>query len=104
MPAARSSDDGSRFLRTQSWEVSGLNSARAAENIGAGYFSTEEAFTGWRQSPGHNANLLTIVEMWIPIGLGVIGLILVGLAFTGRWRREPAAAKPTRPGPQKIGV
>jgi len=53
---------------------------------------------------GHNANLLTIVGMWIPIGLGVIGLILVGLAFTGRWRREPAAAKPTRPGPQKIGV
>jgi hypothetical protein len=53
---------------------------------------------------GHNANLLTIVEMWIPIGLGVIGLILAGLAFTGRWRREPAAAKPAQPGPQKIGV
>ena len=39
-------------------EAAGLNSARAAENIGAGYFSTEEAFSGWRQSPGHNANLL----------------------------------------------
>ena len=53
---------------------------------------------------GHNANLLLIVKMWIPIGLGVIGFILVGLAFTGRWRRQPPAAKPTQPGPQKIGV
>ncbi|MCU4180924.1 CAP domain-containing protein [Bosea sp. BH3] len=39
-------------------ESAGLNGARAAENIGAGYFSTEEAFTGWRQSSAHNANLL----------------------------------------------
>jgi Porin PorA len=53
---------------------------------------------------GHNANLLNIFEVWIPVGLGVIGLILVGLAFTGRWRREPPAAKPAQPGPQKIGV
>jgi Porin PorA len=53
---------------------------------------------------GHNANLLTIFEMWIPIGLGVIGLILVGFAFTGRWRREPPAAKPAQPGPRTIGV
>jgi len=39
-------------------ESAGLNGARAAENIGAGYFSTEEAFAGWRQSSAHNANLL----------------------------------------------
>jgi hypothetical protein len=53
---------------------------------------------------GHNANLLNIFRMWIPIGLGVLGLILVGLAFIGRWRREPPTVKPTRPGPQKVGV
>jgi uncharacterized protein YkwD len=42
----------SRFL------ASGLDAPRAAENIGGGYYSTEEAFKGWRDSPGHNANLL----------------------------------------------
>lgn len=39
-------------------ESAGLNSARAAENLGGGYYSTEEAFAGWRQSSAHNANLL----------------------------------------------
>ncbi len=39
-------------------EAAGLNSARAAENLGGGYFSTEEAFAGWRQSSAHNANML----------------------------------------------
>jgi uncharacterized protein YkwD len=38
--------------------ASGLDTPRAAENVGGGYYSLEEAFTGWRQSPGHNANLL----------------------------------------------
>jgi hypothetical protein len=37
---------------------SGLDTPRAAENLGGGYYSTEEAFTGWRNSPEHNANLL----------------------------------------------
>lgn len=35
-----------------------LDTPRAAENLGGGYYSLEEAFTGWRNSPGHNANLL----------------------------------------------
>ena len=34
-----------------------LNTGRAAENLGAGYFSTEEAVAGWRASSGHDANL-----------------------------------------------
>jgi hypothetical protein len=34
----------------------------------------------------------------------VIGLVLVGLAFIGRWRREPPTTTPTQPGPQKVGV
>lgn len=35
----------------------GLDAARAAENLGAGYFSTQEAFDGWKKSSGHEANL-----------------------------------------------
>ncbi len=68
------------------------------------FHQTPASVTETAGQAGHNANLLKIIEMWIPIGLGVIGLILVGLGFTGRRRREPPAAKPTQPGPQKIGV
>jgi len=65
---------------------------------------TPASVTNLAGQAGHNANLLRIFEMWIPIGLGVIGLVLVGLAFTGRWRREPPAAKAAQPGPQEVGV
>ena len=68
------------------------------------FHQTPASVTELAGQAGHNANLLRIFEMWIPIGLGVIGLILVGLAFTGRWRREPPATKPAQPGPQKVGV
>ena len=37
--------------------ASGLDAAHAAENLGAGYLSTEEAFAGWKASSGHDANL-----------------------------------------------
>jgi uncharacterized protein YkwD len=37
--------------------AAGLDAARAAENLGAGYYSTQEAFDGWRKSPGHDTNL-----------------------------------------------
>ncbi len=36
----------------------GIDAPRAAENLGGGYYSTAEAFAGWRASPEHNANLL----------------------------------------------
>jgi hypothetical protein len=36
----------------------GIDTPRAAENLGGGYYSTAEAFAGWRNSPEHNANLL----------------------------------------------
>lgn len=36
----------------------GVKASEAGENVGGGYYSTEEAFTGWRNSPEHNANLL----------------------------------------------
>ncbi len=38
--------------------ASGFNAQRAAENIGAGYHTLAEAFSGWRDSPSHNKNML----------------------------------------------
>lgn len=37
---------------------SGFNASVAAENISAGYHSLAEAFSGWRDSPPHRANML----------------------------------------------
>jgi len=51
-----SHDVGGNFFSRVS--AAGLDTVRAAENLGGGYYSTEEAFAGWRASSGHNANLL----------------------------------------------
>ena len=37
---------------------SGYDAGVAAENIGAGYHTLAEAFSGWRDSPPHRANML----------------------------------------------
>jgi uncharacterized protein YkwD len=39
-------------------KASGYNAKRAAENIGAGYHTLAQAFSGWRDSRPHNANML----------------------------------------------
>ena len=39
-------------------KASGYDAARAAENIGAGYHTLAEAFSGWRDSRPHRANML----------------------------------------------
>jgi len=36
----------------------GYHARTAAENIGAGYHTLAEAFSGWRDSPPHRANML----------------------------------------------
>ncbi|HYA72310.1 MAG TPA: CAP domain-containing protein [Roseiarcus sp.] len=36
----------------------GVDATEAGENVGGGYYSTEEALAGWRGSPEHDANLL----------------------------------------------
>ncbi|MDB5571597.1 MAG: SCP-like extracellular protein [Hyphomicrobiales bacterium] len=36
----------------------GVDTNAAAENISAGYYTMAEAFSGWRESRGHNANML----------------------------------------------
>jgi uncharacterized protein YkwD len=39
-------------------EQSGVDTWKAAENLGGGYMSLGEAMAGWRESSAHNANLL----------------------------------------------
>jgi uncharacterized protein YkwD len=39
-------------------KVAGYKSTVAAENIGAGYHTLAEAFSGWRDSPPHRRNML----------------------------------------------
>jgi len=36
----------------------GYNARLAAENVGTGQVTIEEVFRGWKESPGHNKNLL----------------------------------------------
>ncbi len=38
--------------------ASGFKAAKAVENIGAGYHTLAEAFSGWRDSPPHRENML----------------------------------------------
>ncbi|MFG1398870.1 CAP domain-containing protein [Roseixanthobacter pseudopolyaromaticivorans] len=40
-------------------KASGYDPAIAVENVGAGYHTLAEAFSGWRDSPPHNKNMLT---------------------------------------------
>jgi uncharacterized protein YkwD len=42
----------------QRLQQSGFNGSVAVENIGAGYDTLAEAFSGWRDSPPHRANML----------------------------------------------
>jgi uncharacterized protein YkwD len=39
-------------------KAAGYDAKAAAENIGAGYHTLAEAFSGWRDSPPHRANML----------------------------------------------
>ena len=50
-------DAGGRGF-TQRLNASGFQAARAVENVGAGYHTLAEAFSGWRDSPSHNKNML----------------------------------------------
>jgi uncharacterized protein YkwD len=55
------SDKLSHELRgalTARLDRAGFRKSRAVENVSAGYHTLAEAFSGWRQSPPHNANML----------------------------------------------
>ena len=51
-----SHDVGGSF--TERLRKGGYHSRAAAENISAGYYTLAEAFSGWRDSPPHRANML----------------------------------------------
>jgi uncharacterized protein YkwD len=50
-------DPGGRDF-VQRLKASNYNAVRAVENIGAGYHTLAEAFSGWRDSPSHDKNML----------------------------------------------
>ncbi|WP_414592775.1 CAP domain-containing protein [Ancylobacter sp. G4_0304] len=39
-------------------KAAGFRGLKAVENVGAGYHTLAEAFSGWRDSPSHNKNML----------------------------------------------
>jgi uncharacterized protein YkwD len=51
-------DHDTRKPFTLRLKQSGYDARMAAENIGAGYHTLAEAFSGWRDSPPHRANML----------------------------------------------
>jgi uncharacterized protein YkwD len=50
-------DPGGRGF-VQRLKAANYDAARAVENIGAGYHTLAEAFSGWRDSSSHNRNML----------------------------------------------
>jgi uncharacterized protein YkwD len=59
-------DLGGKGLK-QRMQSASFQAAVAAENVGAGYQTLAEAFSGWRDSPSHNKNMLlpTVTKMGI---------------------------------------
>jgi hypothetical protein len=62
------------------------------------FHQTQASVTATAGTVGHNAALLQAVGVWIPVALGVAGLVLAGLgvfvASRGRARRRTGAATP----------
>ncbi len=50
----------------------GYSCGTMGENIAAGQRSAQQAFDGWKNSPGHNANMLN--ERYASVGIGVVYL------------------------------
>jgi uncharacterized protein YkwD len=58
MAARDKLDRGAGREFTKSLAGAGFNSKKVVENISAGYHTLAEAFSGWRDSPPHRANML----------------------------------------------
>ena len=72
--------------------ASGVDTTEAGENLGAGYFSLEEAMAGWRDSPEHDANLLITQATRIGVAIAKSPRTHYGVY----WALE-IAAEPQRP-------
>lgn len=73
MARANAASPGIRGSLKSRLAAAGLPRAAAAENVSAGYRTLAEAFSGWRQSPPHDANMLNpkmrkigIATVWSP--------------------------------------
>jgi uncharacterized protein YkwD len=58
MAAKDKLDKGTSREFSKSLAEAGYNPKQAVENISAGYHTLAEAFSGWRDSPPHRANML----------------------------------------------
>lgn len=76
-----------------------LDAARAAENLGAGYYSTQEAFDGWKKSSGHEANLSMPQATRIGIALAKNPQTRYGAWWTLVLAGEPETRKEMSAGP-----
>ena len=85
--------------------TSGFNAGIAVENIGAGYHTLAEAFSGWRDSPPHRANMLKsgVTHMGIAAAYSpgskykvFWALILAGVDESGNSNKGLVRAPPTR--------
>ncbi len=79
--------------------AAGLDSVRAAENLGAGYFSTEEAFTGWKKSSGHEVNLVMPEATRVGIALAKNPQTRYGAWWTLVLAAEPEKRRELSAGP-----
>lgn len=75
--------------------ASGYPAGVAAENIGAGYHTLAEAFSGWRDSPGHRANMLKGGVTHI----GIAAVYAPQSKYKVFWALVLAAPEPPRPKP-----
>lgn len=78
----------------------GYDPLRAAENISAGYWTLAEAFSGWRDSKPHNANMLKdgITQM------GIATHYRAGAKYQVFWALVLAQPDQTQPLPQPSGL
>jgi uncharacterized protein YkwD len=60
----------------------GYSYTAAAENIAAGYGTAEQVFNGWKNSPGHNANMLNPKYTQIGIGRATVSGSTYGTYWT----------------------
>src|SRR5262249_40107257 len=66
-----SHDLGGKGLK-QRMQAASFQAAVAAENVGAGYQTLAEAFSGWRDSPSHNKNMLIPAVTKMGIGTAYV--------------------------------
>ncbi len=59
MAAANKLDHNVRAPLTKRLAGGGYPASKAVENVSAGYHTLAEAFSGWRDSPPHRANMLS---------------------------------------------